>query len=115
MPTVGCTEHKVEFISPAEFPRCDDECREIFMEAVQAVHGCSIEQLGIEPESRLAQEAAKEASRCHRAEVIDARDVKEASICGNRPGRRDGVKRGLSGVISKFRGVFCAGQPQSPA
>jgi hypothetical protein len=98
MPTVRCrtcgAEHQVEFISPAEFPWCDDKCREIFVEAVQGlVAGCSPEQLGIDPDSRLAQEAAKEVWRCHRAEVIDARDLAERRYLQTRPGRRDQVWR----------------------
>jgi hypothetical protein len=98
MPTVRCktcnTEHMVEFISPAEFPWCDDECREIFVEAVQGlVHGCSPEQLGIDPDSRVAREAAKEAWAYHRSEVIYARDLAEQRYLQTRPGRRDQVWR----------------------
>jgi hypothetical protein len=98
MLTVRCrtcgTEHEVEFISPAEFPWCDQECRDIFLEAVQGlINGCSPDQLGIDPDSRLAQEAAKEAWAHHRSEVVSARDVKEAQHLRNRPGRRDWVKR----------------------
>jgi hypothetical protein len=47
--------------------------------------GCSPEQLGIDPHSRLGREAAKEAWRCHRAEVIDARN--------GLPKRHDGQRR----------------------
>ncbi len=98
MPAVRCrtrgTEHKVEFISPAEFPWCDDECCEIFVDAVQGlVDGYSVEELGIEPDSRLAQEAGKEAWAYHRAEVIDARDLAERRYLQARPGRRDAVWR----------------------
>jgi hypothetical protein len=98
MLTVRCrtcgTEHEVGFISPAEFPWCDHECREVFVEAVQGlINGCSLEQLGIDPDSRLAQEAAKEAWAYHRSQVINARDVKEAQYLRNRPGRRDQVWR----------------------
>jgi hypothetical protein len=57
-PGLACgTEHEVEFISLAEFRWCDHECREIFVEAVQKlIGGCSLEQFGIDPDSRLAQE-----------------------------------------------------------
>jgi hypothetical protein len=98
MPMVRCrtcgTEHEVELISPAEFPWCDDECRQVFVETVRGlIDGCSLEQLGIDPDSRLALEAAKEVWAYRRAEVIYARDVKEAQYLRNRPGRRDWVKR----------------------
>jgi endogenous inhibitor of DNA gyrase (YacG/DUF329 family) len=98
MLTVRCRtcgmEHEVEFVSPAEFPWCDHECREIFVDAVQGLaNGYSVEELGIDPDSRLAQEAAKEAWAYHRSEVISARDVKEAQYLRNRPGRRDWVRR----------------------
>jgi hypothetical protein len=50
------TEHEVEFISPAEFPFCDHECREIFVEAVQGlINGSSVEELGIDSDSRPAR------------------------------------------------------------
>jgi hypothetical protein len=88
------TEHEVEFISPAEFPWCDHECREMFVEAVQGiVDGWPLEQLGIDKDSRLAQEAAKEAWAYYRSEVIYARDVKEAQYLRKRPARRDWVRR----------------------
>jgi hypothetical protein len=98
MPTVRCrtcgTEHEVEFISPAEFPWCDHECREFFAEAVQGlIDGCSPEQLGIDPDSRLAQEAAKEVWAYHRSEVLYARDLAEQRYLQSRPGRRDQVWR----------------------
>ena len=98
MPTVRCRtcglEHEVEFVSPAEFSWCDHECREIFVDAVQGLaNGYSVEELGIDPDSRLAQEAAKEAWRSHRAEVIHARDLAEQRYLQTRPGRRDQVWR----------------------
>jgi hypothetical protein len=98
MPILRCrtcgTEREVGVISPADFPWCDDECWEIFMEAVQGlIGGCSLEHLGIDPDSRLAQEAAKEAWAYHRSEVIYARDLAEQRYLQTRPGRRDEVWR----------------------
>ncbi len=66
----------------------------IFREAVQGlIDGYSLEQLGIDPDSRLAREAAREAWAYRRSEVIEAGDLAERRYLQARPGRRDQVWR----------------------
>lgn len=69
-------------------PLCDETCAGEFMDVVEHLaSGSSAKELGLDPASRLFQEAVREIEARRRQERIFIRDTREAEWERNRPRR----------------------------